>query len=222
MIAEFERAARRRSRRTRRSARSSSAAASPTASSPGPTSRTSRASRSAEEGEALSRAGHADLRPARGLPRAGGGGDPRDLPRRRHRARARLPLPRGLRRPEDGARPARGDAGPPARRGRHAAPAAARRPRHRARPDPDRPRAEGAAGAARRGSSTRSCPAPILLAVARRAALGLADGTPAPERGRASACGSGCCGRSSSRRRARPSCRRRAATTRPRSRRSRS
>ena len=94
--------------------------------------------RSAIEGETLSRSGQAILDRLEALRLPGGRRHPRRLPRRRPGDRARLPLPRRHRRPEDRAGPARGEAGAHPGRGRHAAAAAARRPRDRARPDPHR------------------------------------------------------------------------------------
>ena len=166
----------RRARRDRghagRHARSCCGAASPTASSPAPTSATSATIRSAIEAETLSRGGQAHPRPAGGAAASRWSPPSTALPRRRPRGGARLPLPRGDRRPEDRARPARGAARPHPRRGRHPAAAA---PRRRCATALDlilTGRSLKAPRALKAGLVDEVVPAPVLLTAARRAALG--------------------------------------------------
>ena len=78
--------------------------ASPTTSSPAPTSRSSPRSRTAEDATALSRRAQELVKRIAAARQAGRRGDPRQLPRRRPRAGARLPLAHRHRPPEDPAR----------------------------------------------------------------------------------------------------------------------
>ena len=91
-----------------------------------------------------------------------------------------------------------------------------------ARPDPDRSHAARHEGAARRGSSTRSARRPVLLEVAQARGARPRRRPPAAEAPGHRLARAAAASRSSSRRRARRSWRRRAATIRRRSRRSRS